>query len=301
MSFLDEEKNLYCSKERVYRFFWYVLGVHLVLVACPWFGELFRSGEPEEPPLFVVDPGNGNPKGDSLDIPKEEDSIGAELAEEPPPSEPEPVPEEPPAPEPPPPPEPDPVAPPAPKPPEKKPEPPKKPEQKKKPKILTADQIKMTNKRVKVKPTTPKVKPATPRLTAAQIERQRERRRMLESLNGTGSAAGRGLRYGDPDGGLKGLVAKREVRNYLEKLDAYIQPLWKQPNVYELDQKLPSATFIVSIDKSGRVLSVKMERPSGVRAMDESVQEVIRKLTNAVVPPPPYALSVPVTLRVRAD
>lgn len=314
MTFPDEEKNLYCSKERIYRFFWYVLGVHFLLVTCPYVWLLFHD-ETETPPLFVVNPGNGNPKGDSLDIPKEEDSIGAELTEDPPAPEPEPQPEpEPPTPEPEPPtpeppaPEPEPLPPPPaedapPAPPveqkEKKQEPPKKPKQK----ILSADQIvKDPKTRVKIKPKTTKPKPVQPRLTADQIQRQRERERMRNALAGkTSSASGRPLRYGDPDGGLKGIAAPREVRNYLDKLDAYIQPLWNQPSVYELDQKLPSATFVISIDKSGRVLKVEMQTPSGVRAMDDSVQAVIRKLTNAVVPPPPYALTVPVTLRVRAQ
>ena len=53
---------------------------------------------------------------------------------------------------------------------------------------------------------------------------------------------------------------------------------------------------LLQVDKSGRVLQARIQKRSGVAAMDSSVEQLIRSLR--VLPAPPQAMQFDVTMEI---
>ncbi len=112
---------------------------------------------------------------------------------------------------------------------------------------------------------------------------------MKNTLGASGS-------YGTTRPGQTGVLAPDAVQKYYDKLTDYIRPLWREPDASSLNGSRPSVTIRLEIDKSGRVLSAKIDKASGIKVMDDSIKALIATLKT--VPVPPEALIVPVTLMV---
>ncbi len=274
------------------------LAVFLLLPLTVWVVSLMKT---EEPPLIVMKVGLVDlPEGDSLNAPED----GIKLPE-PPAPEPEPVapPETkpvkpdpvPPAPEPlPPPPKPKNDPPPAPPAPKETPKP--KPKPKKKQPLLSADEIRKKrnkNKRFTEQPKTSVADQKRQQQAAARAAQ--ERKNLLASMvQNTGSG-----KYGHMDGGLKGILANAEEREYFDKLYEYINARFHQPSNALLQGRKPSVTVEISIGADGALRDWRITKSSNVSAMNEAVEAVRGKIQT--MPKPPRAMKVPITFRITDD
>ena len=307
----------YDSPARRRRIVFAVLAVHFLIIAVPliWI-EISRL---LDPPKIVMKVALVNlPEGNSLDVPKDQTGKPDPPAPEPAPAEPEPPAPEPPAPEPPTPEvETPPKVEPTPKPPVKEPpkvkpppevkpkkvEPkkvePKKAEQPpkeepKKPKYLRPEDIKKSGKRVKTNNPDPK---AEARRKAAEQARADAERRAAETRRQVAAdARNAGRTYGSIAGGEKGIPATKEYYEYIDELKKIVEQRWTQPNSVELEGKRPEAKLTLSIRKDGSVEKLEFAR-TGIAAMDKSLLDLQSRLK--AVPPPPQAMTVDVTLRVK--
>jgi len=159
--------------------------------------------------------------------------------------------------------------------------------------LLSADQIKVSTKRVKNPARTST--PSTPRqnqVSAADRARAAQRADAARALRSmTGVTGGTGTPGGG--GGPRGIYSK-EVSDYYNKVEAFLKRQWQQPSLYNSDRLKVLVLF--KVDKTGRVLDVKIVERSGVAAMDSSVEQLIRSLR--VLPAPPQAMQFTVTMEI---
>jgi len=127
----------------------------------------------------------------------------------------------------------------------------------------------------------------------AAVKAAKARADAIASMKNTLGASGS---YGTTRPGQTGVLAPDAVQKYYDKLTDYIRPLWREPDASSLNGSRPSVTIRLEIDKSGRVLSAKIDKASGIKVMDDSIKALIATLKT--VPVPPEALIVPVTLMV---
>ena len=66
--------------------------------------------------------------------------------------------------------------------------------------------------------------------------------------------------------------------NYADTLASRLQGLWDQPTRAEVGGRKPSVTVRLIIRADGRILSKKLVRPSGIPAMDASVNRLLQNL-----------------------
>lgn len=316
----------YDSPARRRRIVFAVLAVHVLIIAVPliWI-EISRLLDPPKIVMKValVD----LPEGNSLDVPKDQTGKPETPAAEPEPPAPEPPAPEPPAPEPPTPkvetpPKVEPLPkveqppkPPVKEPPKVKPPPEVKPkkieppkvepkkvepkkveqppkEEPKKPKYLRPEDIQKTGRRVKTNNPDPK---AEARRKAAEQARADAERRAAETRRQVAADA-RNAGYGSIAGGEKGIPATEEYYKYIDELKKIVEQRWTQPNSVELEGKRPEAKLTLSIRKDGSVEKLEFAR-TGIAAMDKSLLDLQSRLK--AVPPPPQAMTVDVTLRVK--
>lgn len=83
-----------------------------------------------------------------------------------------------------------------------------------------------------------------------------------------------------PGGGLT-----EEMTKYNERAGLYLKNVWMQPPKSLLGNSLPAVTIEVEISPDGRVLARKILQLSGVPAMDESVQNLLKRLDRMPAPP----------------
>ncbi|HOK04376.1 MAG TPA: TonB family protein [Victivallales bacterium] len=76
-----------------------------------------------------------------------------------------------------------------------------------------------------------------------------------------------------------------QVLDYYDKVSAYLYDLWAQPSKTELKGERPFVLVTISVDVSGRVLHSSIKSRSNNTAMDASIEDLLKKLTN--LPPPP--------------
>ena len=142
---------------------------------------------------------------------------------------------------------------------------PKKKVKKKKPKPKKkwrpAKKIKVSKKLVYVKPkkTTPQVKP---------IDRQK----LLTALK---------QKYTKIRSNIKNTGA---AQSYENSVGAYLYQLWDTPDKSVLGNKRPEVKIKLNIAANGQLLYAKILKPSGVTAMDKSVQELLKKVKYLPVP-----------------
>ncbi|OGV35338.1 MAG: hypothetical protein A2020_06355 [Lentisphaerae bacterium GWF2_45_14] len=72
--------------------------------------------------------------------------------------------------------------------------------------------------------------------------------------------------------------------SYFDSVASYLYSRWRQPSKTELGSRKPSVTVHVSLDGEGRILFAKISSPSGVRPMDNSVQELLTSIKNLPKP-----------------
>ena len=168
------------------------------------------------------------------------------------------------------------------------------PKQKPKPKntLLSADQIKVSTKRVKNPARTSTPTPRQNQVSAADRARAAQRAEAVRALRSmTGETGGTGTPGGG--GGPRGIVSK-EVSDYYSKVEAFLKRQWQQPSLYNNEQL--KVVVLLQVDKSGRVLQARIQKRSGVAAMDSSVEQLIRSLR--VLPAPPQTMQFDVTMEI---
>lgn len=307
----------YDSPPRRRKIFLAVLTAHALLIVVPlaW----LHISRLLDPPKIVMKVGLVDlPEGNSLDVPKDQTGkpgkAAAAAEPEPPVPEPEPPAPEPPAPEPvpkvepaptpkvetpPPPPPPTPVkeTPKVKQPPKVEPKKvePKVKEEPKKPKYLRPEDIKKTGKRVKTDKPDPKAEAKRKAAEQARADAERRaaetRRQVAADARNAGKAT-----YGSIAGGEKGIPATKEYYDYIDELKRTVEQRWNQPNSVELEGKRPEAKFTLTIRKDGTVEKAEFVR-TGIQPMDQSLENLRSRLK--AVPPPPQAMTVDVTLRVK--
>lgn len=95
-----------------------------------------------------------------------------------------------------------------------------------------------------------------------------------------------GQAYGKPDHRTPGGGAKDEFdMRYGIRVGDYLKYRWTQPPRSLLGDRLPEVLIQLSIAADGRVTDARVLKPSGVKAMDESVERMLAALDRVPTPP----------------
>jgi len=73
-------------------------------------------------------------------------------------------------------------------------------------------------------------------------------------------------------------------QNYENSVGAYLYQLWDTPDKSLLANKRPEVKIQINIAANGQLLDAKILKPSGVAAMDKSVQELLQKIKYLPIP-----------------
>ena len=109
------------------------------------------------------------------------------------------------------------------------------------------------------------------------------------------------LRTNAAPGGAGGPMGKYspDANDYYQKVGAYLRSKWvDQPDVSALGGSRPFVVVMFHISPNGRILSTRIEQPSGVAVMDASVQRFLRTLTVLPAPPNRNMTRFSVTMRI---
>lgn len=95
-----------------------------------------------------------------------------------------------------------------------------------------------------------------------------------------------GQAYGKPDHRTPGGGAKDEFdMRYGIRVGNYLKYRWTQPPRSLLGDRLPEVLIQLSIAADGRVTDARVLKPSGVKAMDESIKRLLAGLDRVPTPP----------------
>lgn len=95
-----------------------------------------------------------------------------------------------------------------------------------------------------------------------------------------------GQAYGKPDHRTPGGGAKDEFdMRYGIRVGNYLKYRWTQPPRSLLGDQLPEVLIQLSIAADGRVTDARVLKPSGVKAMDESIKRLLANLDRVPTPP----------------
>lgn len=95
-----------------------------------------------------------------------------------------------------------------------------------------------------------------------------------------------GQAYGNPDHRTPGGGAKDEFdMRYGIRVGNYLKYRWTQPPRSLLGDRLPEVLIQLSIAADGRVTDARVLKPSGVKAMDESIKRLLANLDRVPTPP----------------
>ena len=124
-----------------------------------------------------------------------------------------------------------------------------------------AKKIKKSRKLVYVKPkkTTPRVKPIDKQKLLTALKQKHTQIR--SNIKNTGAA-----------------------QSYENSIGAYLYQLWDTPDKSILGNKRPEVKIQLNIAANGQLVYAKILTPSGVTAMDKSVQELLKKVKYLPVP-----------------
>ena len=283
-----------------------VMGVIFVPSLVDWFHKLLHRNDP--PPVIVMKVGLADlPEGDSPDAPPQPPEPPKPKPEPPKPEPPKPEPPkpeppkpEPPKPEPPPPPKPqpppkpEPPPPPKPQPPKPKPEPPKPEPPKPKPPKKTSkeliEEIRKNRTGKVIERETKAQKEARLRQAAEEARARKERENALAALQQA--------RQGIKNAGLPGMQATVADRAYInDKLKPFVDQRYTQPSDSLLNGQKPEVTLELSIAADGALVSCRIVKGGGFGPMDDSIEALKEKIR--VLPVPPRAMTVLITVRVR--
>lgn len=84
---------------------------------------------------------------------------------------------------------------------------------------------------------------------------------------------------------------------YFATVGTYLRPKWKQPVSAFVGNARPSVTVHVSVNSSGRILSWRIVRSSGIPAMDSSVRNLFNDV-HSLPKPPSGAVEFDITLEL---
>lgn len=151
--------------------------------------------------------------------------------------------------------------------------------------------------------------------TQAQIDAERKAREAAEAkakadakarqdliadIRTTAGAGQQPGRFGTTNPGREGILATKEMRDYYDQLNAFIQPKWNavSPSSVELSGNIPNWPSVdLTIAKDGRITKAVVVSLSGNKAIDDAVKILLADLK--VVPVPPQAAVIRVTLDIR--
>ena len=85
-------------------------------------------------------------------------------------------------------------------------------------------------------------------------------------------------------------------QSYKDKLYTAIYKAWQQPSKSALGGRFPIVNISMTLEKNGEVRNLRISTLSGIKAMDDSVRELIKKLKR--LPPPPNRMTFSVSLEI---
>jgi len=302
-TFIPDEESV--KRRRVMKIIVAVVIVHFLSLSIPLLWDLISNWlKPKEQVITLnIDGllGDKDSGGGANPLARNQDGTPPPpiLGEPPPPSPKQPKKPEPPTPEPPSP-EPPTPTPPTPNPPRPTPpQPTLRPAVKPKPrpKALSATEITVSKKTIKRSKKTKNTAASTPHLNTAALDKALHQAMQVGQPGGVkegGVADGitGGKKNGNLYGGQKGPPGPLGngigpiTVTYGSKLGAYIRPRWDQPSKYDLNNRSPQVTIFLQIAPNGFVMSSGIVTPSGVPAMDRSVQKMLANLKTVPTPPP---------------
>jgi len=77
----------------------------------------------------------------------------------------------------------------------------------------------------------------------------------------------------------------RAELSFYESVGSFLYQRWAPPSATELGGRRPKATVAVSINSMGRILSWSIAKPSGYRAVDDSIKSLMNSIQHLPVPP----------------
>lgn len=161
-------------------------------------------------------------------------------------------------------------------------------------KFVSPENIKVSRKKVK-RTVTPRKK----KKSAAQLRAERIRALLRNyDKNNTNDSSGnfrhRSVNKNNTERAKA--VTSREMLNYYEQVRVFLMSSWRQPNAAQLNNTRPEVKVLIHVDASGRIVSAKIVKRSGNRAMDESVETLLRKVR--ILPKPPEEMTFSVNVNI---
>jgi colicin import membrane protein len=135
----------------------------------------------------------------------------------------------------------------------------------------TAAEIRKDAKLTPIKPLPPKGPSIDPNALASKI------RDRVRNVSVAAVPAGSTARPGSADG--VAAVAGPETARYFDLVSARLYEMWDQPTRASVGGGQPRVTVHVTVLPDGQVAATRIDRNSGVAAMDTSVAVVLKKLS----------------------
>lgn len=102
-----------------------------------------------------------------------------------------------------------------------------------------------------------------------------------------------GQKYGKQDNRDPGGGANQKMEEYgLQRLVPYLKTKWDEPPDSLLGGRRPEVLIELTIEGNGRVSAAKITKKSGIKAMDESVEILLKKLDSVPAPPERVTLNI---------
>lgn len=136
-------------------------------------------------------------------------------------------------------------------------------------------------------------------LEAEEARRKAERARQ-ELIAGIQKDASQPGRFGTTDPGQEGILATKELRDYYNRLIAFIQPKWDalSPANTELNGKISNWPVVqLTIAKDGSITHAEFVKQSGNKKIDDPVNVLLASLKAVPVPPQPIKINVTLDIR----
>ncbi|MBQ9336043.1 MAG: TonB C-terminal domain-containing protein [Lentisphaeria bacterium] len=157
--------------------------------------------------------------------------------------------------------------------------------------LLTPDQIKISHTRVKPSQNN-RISREQQRQIAEQQARDARNAAAAQALRSmTGEVGGRGTPGGG--GGPKGIVS-REISDYYNQVETFLKRRWEQPQIY--GSARPKVLVLFRVTSTGEISFKKIEKLSGVPAMDASVEALLADLRTLPAPPKPMEFTVTIEI-----
>lgn len=161
-------------------------------------------------------------------------------------------------------------------------------------KFVSPENIKVSRKKVKHTVTPRKKKKSAAQSRAERIRALLRNYDQNNAKDSSGNFPHRSVNKNNT--GRVKAVTSREMLNYYEQVRVFLMSSWRQPNAAQLNNARPEVKVLIHVDASGRIVSAKIVKRSGNRAMDESVETLLRKVR--ILPKPPEEMTFSVNVNI---